>query len=151
MSTRHIFHMGNEMTEDWPTKVQASQRLTHYTIEGQRFPRLRFGDERPRWGAEHRSCPDCGVVRGMLHVPGCDVEACPGCGSQAIGCGCDRLEGEADVERMAALEAVGADGIAEDPTDGAGDARDLPDGSPADVDDPGWDPDAPPAPEPKAE
>lgn len=142
MSTKLVFHMGSEMTEDWPAKIQASQRLTHYTIEGQRYARIRYGDERPRWGAEHRGCHDCGVVRAMLHVPGCDVESCPACGAQAITCGCDRLEGEADVERMAALEAVGADEPVDD------DADDSDADASADGDDPGWDPDAPPAPEP---
>jgi hypothetical protein len=157
MSTRLIFHLGSEMTEDWPAKIQASQHLTHYTIEGQRRTRVRFGDERPRWGAEHRSCHDCGVLRGMLHVPGCDVESCPMCGGQAITCGCERLEGEADVERMAFLESVGADSAIDD-APGAGDGRpsdaELEFGNatppaPPDEGDPGWDPSAEPHSEPR--
>lgn len=31
-------------------------------------------------------CGDCGVVPGGTHVPGCDVERCPGCGMQRIQC-----------------------------------------------------------------
>lgn len=36
-------------------------------------------------------CHDCGIlnVPGNYHHPGCDVEKCPKCGGQAIGCGCD--------------------------------------------------------------
>jgi hypothetical protein len=34
------------------------------------------------------TCGDCNVKRGQLHHPGCDNEACPTCGGQAIGCDC---------------------------------------------------------------
>lgn len=33
-------------------------------------------------------CHDCGVAAGGLHHPGCDMEECPRCGGQLIGCGC---------------------------------------------------------------
>lgn len=33
-------------------------------------------------------CGDCGVARGGLHHPGCDMQRCPCCGRQLISCGC---------------------------------------------------------------
>lgn len=33
-------------------------------------------------------CHDCNVAKGQLHHPGCDMERCPKCGGQAIGCDC---------------------------------------------------------------
>ncbi len=35
-----------------------------------------------------RPCPACRTKPGDLHVPGCDIERCPRCGGQAIGCNC---------------------------------------------------------------
>jgi hypothetical protein len=61
---------------------------------------------------KHDSCPDCGVRLGERHKEGYDVERCPHCGRQALGCvGFDtndprrepwtgKWPGEADCERL---------------------------------------------------
>lgn len=33
-------------------------------------------------------CGDCGVSKGGVHHPGCDIELCPRCGEQRIHCNC---------------------------------------------------------------
>ena len=39
--------------------------------------------------APHGRCNDCGVLPGALHHPDCDLETCPACGQQFIGCACE--------------------------------------------------------------
>lgn len=37
---------------------------------------------------EENTCGDCGVKEGELHEYGCDMEDCPFCGDQLLGCDC---------------------------------------------------------------
>jgi hypothetical protein len=60
---------------------------------------------------ESDSCHDCAVSPGQLHHPGCDMEICPGCGGQSLGCGCsvgedDSPEPESDPPRVYPLPSV---------------------------------------------
>ncbi len=90
MTDERIIFNGTSMTADWPAKIEAAQALTHYVIDGQSFARIRYGDESEDWGADRKPCHDCGVIKGQLHVgPACDVERCPSCGGQVIGCECN--------------------------------------------------------------
>jgi len=50
---------------------------------------IKHGEEkRAYWGRDGHRCHDCGAKVGHYHHPGCDVEECPGCGGQLIGCEC---------------------------------------------------------------
>ena len=44
-----------------------------------------------RYFDEGERCHDCGIVNAFpnYHHPGCDMERCPVCGGQAIGCECN--------------------------------------------------------------
>jgi hypothetical protein len=70
-------------------EIDEAQLQTTISIGGIERQRLRYGEEADDWGADRQPCHDCGVVKGQLHVFGCDVERCPVCGGQVIFCECN--------------------------------------------------------------
>ncbi len=38
---------------------------------------------------KNKRCHDCGIVNGNTHHYGCDMEQCPRCKEQLIGCNCE--------------------------------------------------------------
>lgn len=88
MSTRVVYN-GVEMIEGWPKRIEEAQEILDWSIGGRSLPRVRYGSETEDWGADRVPCHDCKVIKGQLHVPGCDVERCPACGGQTIACDCN--------------------------------------------------------------
>ena len=82
------------MSDDWVDRVQEAQEERTYEIFGIAYSRIPYGEESDDWGADRGPCHDCGVVKGQLHLPGCDVERCPACDGQAIGCDCSYSDDE---------------------------------------------------------
>ena len=97
--TTVIFH-GVEVSSEWPARITAAQAITTYTLNGRQVKRLPYG----RDGAEVVTavpCPDCAVLAGQLHVPGCELECCPVCGGLLTACGClDTLESPATMPSL---------------------------------------------------
>jgi hypothetical protein len=90
MSEEYVIFNGVKVAAEWPAKIIEAQEKITYVINGEPRERIRYGDEAEDWGADDGPCHDCAVVKGQYHVPFlCDVERCPGCGEQAIGCDCD--------------------------------------------------------------
>jgi hypothetical protein len=92
VSEEFIIYNGMRVAKDWPEKVAAAQLEPTVPLRGLERPRIRYGDEPEDWGADRQPCHDCAVVKGQFHVAGCDVERCPLCGGQLIGCECDDEE-----------------------------------------------------------
>ncbi len=76
------------MNEGWPERIQDAQRVTECWRDGKQMARVPYGEETEDWGADEHPCGDCGALKNEFHVPGCDVERCPSCGGQMIGCEC---------------------------------------------------------------
>ena len=61
-------------------------------------PILHGEEERSDWGRDGKRCHDCGAKPGHYHHPGCDVEECPSCHGQILGCAC--LETDEGLEEV---------------------------------------------------
>jgi hypothetical protein len=89
MSEERVLYNGSWVHPSWPPKIEEAQSIPKATINGKAYSRIKYGDEQDDWGADSQPCHDCAVIKGQYHVPSCDVEECPRCGGQAIGCDCE--------------------------------------------------------------
>lgn len=80
---------GQEVGEGWGKVLAESQHERTYSICGEVFERIPFGEDYAGQATDAPSCRDCAAARGQLHVPICCLEQCPRCGGQAIGCDCE--------------------------------------------------------------
>jgi hypothetical protein len=68
-----------------------SQTVKSFCIAGADFSRIAYGYERGAFAeyAIETECSNCGAPTGFLHLLPCDLEQCPRCEQQALGCSCD--------------------------------------------------------------
>lgn len=75
---------GAPVASFWPAKLARAQQKTTLLVD---IPRIRFGDETyMKTAYPDLPCHDCAAIRGEYHGPGCDMEECPVCHGQALGC-----------------------------------------------------------------
>jgi hypothetical protein len=88
-----VTYNGVQMHKGNPKDIVAAQRVDFFlNARGRKYARIKYGDE-PGWLGFNTNfadipCHDCGVIKGQYHADGCDVEECPKCHHQLLGCGC---------------------------------------------------------------
>ena len=94
---KKVDYHGLRISQEYLGQIEDAQKITTININGQDHERVRFGKEAEDWGWSRGTCGDCGVALGLFHVPGWDIERCPVCDGQAIGCDCE-YEGDDEDE-----------------------------------------------------
>jgi hypothetical protein len=87
-----VFYHGVDVYKSHPHEIIAAQRLVGYSDGERDYYRIKYGDEEGmftgQFAEEGRPCPECAVLKGQYHADGCDLEECPMCHGQALGCPC---------------------------------------------------------------
>lgn len=71
------------------------EQITGCSVENifckqKKYPRIKVGDPEDYsiYLKEGERCSDCGALKGKFHHWGCDMERCPICNMQLLGCHC---------------------------------------------------------------
>jgi hypothetical protein len=83
-----VVYQGSEVVKYFPSEIVDAQFAPRLLIGGVSYPRIRRGAADDLQGTTNGPCGDCSVLAGQLHVFYCDLERCPKCREQLLGCGC---------------------------------------------------------------
>lgn len=86
-----VYYNSIFMAKELKDEILEEQLNTHITIDGTEYQRIKYGDPEEYANFElgltpyfSRPCGDCSVIKGQVHLTGCDIERCPKCGDQLL-------------------------------------------------------------------
>lgn len=91
MSENYDLYNGVKVVKGWGKEIEFAQTRPQTKINGIIIDRVLFGNESSNLETD-TVCSDCAVLKGQLHVMGCNNEQCPICGGSFLYCDCDNEE-----------------------------------------------------------
>ena len=85
-----VYYNGTEVHRSIPLDILKFQKYNGLHIGGVFYSRIPYGKEKFEWLSN--PCHDCGCLKGQYHLEFCDVEECPSCQGQFLGCECTERE-----------------------------------------------------------
>jgi hypothetical protein len=84
-----VYYNETFMLKQTKEEIIEEQKYTYLIVHGKRLKRIPYGDPREFEGSDisldySRNCHDCLVIKGQIHLNGCDMERCPKCGEQLL-------------------------------------------------------------------
>jgi len=71
---------------------EQGRKLLRIAINGVQLERLKHGETGSLYCDSGPFCPECGALKGEVHILGCNAERCANCQGEFITCGC-KVEG----------------------------------------------------------
>jgi len=89
MAENFDIYNGVKVIKGWGKEIALAQTRQETKINGKVVKRIPFGKGSLDSG---NICSECAVLKGQIHVMGCDYEQCPICGDSLIYCKCNNEE-----------------------------------------------------------
>ena len=86
------FYNGVKVSKGWGLEIERSQLRKTTVVNDSVYSRITYGAEVSFINTDDGTCRGCGVIKGQIHVMGCEHEECPVCSGEFLYCKCNNHE-----------------------------------------------------------